>query len=134
MTLQCSMDHDLSNVFMDRHRIRQVLNNLLENALKFNHRGGVVRVTVTQEPASFDRMRISVSDTGPGIPGDQLDRIFERLYQIRNDALPSVAGLGMGLFISQELVKLHGSELSVQSHPGEGSTFYFTLLKIPEES
>ena len=129
ITLQYSMDPDLPNVFMDRHRIRQVLTNLLENALKFNHRGGTVKVTVIQEPTSVDRMRISVSDTGPGIPGDQLDRIFERLYQIRSDASPSVVGLGIGLFICQELVKLHGNMLSVESCPGKGSTFFFTLLK-----
>ncbi len=134
VTLQYSIAPHLPKVFMDQHRIRQVLNNLLGNALKFTERGGVVKVNVDDEVMNEDRVRISVSDTGAGIAADQLDRIFDRLYQIRDDDSPSAAGLGLGLFISQEIVKLHGGTLSVQSSLGVGSTFSFTLLKFEDST
>ncbi|MGB0911104.1 MAG: ATP-binding protein [Nitrospirales bacterium] len=129
VSLQCSLAPDLPYVFMDRHRIRQVLSNLLSNALKFSSKGGSVRVKVTDDVVNPDSVIIAVSDTGKGIPSEQVNQIFDRLYQIRNDHSPAVAGLGLGLFISQQLVKLHNGTLSVQSQIGEGSTFSFTLRK-----
>jgi len=130
--LEYSLAPDLPTVAMDQHRIRQVLNNLLGNALKYTPKGGKVKVEVTHDVVDEERVRIAVSDTGSGIANDQLEHIFDRLYQIRNDDSPSVAGLGLGLYISQELVKLHGGTLSVQSSPGTGSTFFFTLRKSPQ--
>jgi len=132
ITLEYSLAPDLPKVIMDQHRIRQILNNLLGNALKYTPREGTVRIEITDDDTDQQRVRIAVSDTGSGIAEDQLEHIFDRLYQIRNDASPSVAGLGLGLYISQELVKLHGGTLSVHSSPGSGSTFFFTLLKSPQ--
>ena len=132
VTLQYSLASDFPNVFMDQHRIRQVLNNLLSNAVKFTPKGGSVMVKVADEMPHTDRVVISVSDTGMGIPPEQLNQIFERLYQIRNNNSPAVAGLGLGLFVSQQLVKLHSGELSVHSRLGEGSIFSFTLRKAKE--
>ena len=84
-------------------------------------------IAASEETANPSFLTITVTDTGQGIEADQLSRIFGRLYQIRDDSSPSVAGLGLGLFIARELVKLHGGTLSVTSTPGVGSTFSFTL-------
>ncbi|MCA9472483.1 MAG: hybrid sensor histidine kinase/response regulator [Nitrospirales bacterium] len=127
VTLDCAVSPNLSAVFMDPQRIRQVLNNLLSNAIKFTPSGGFVTIAASEETANPSFLTITVTDTGQGIEADQLSRIFGRLYQIRDDSSPSVAGLGLGLFIARELVKLHGGTLSVTSTPGVGSTFSFTL-------
>ncbi|WP_447971302.1 ATP-binding protein [Nitrospira sp. M1] len=132
ISLNDSLPPDLPQVIMDQHRVRQILNNLLGNALKYTPKDGEIRVEVSDVVEDETRVKIAVSDTGPGIGKDQLEHIFDRLYQIRNDASPSVAGLGLGLFISQELAKLHGGTLSVHSSPGAGSIFFFTLLKSPQ--
>ncbi|GJL55646.1 MAG: hybrid sensor histidine kinase/response regulator [Nitrospirales bacterium] len=130
--LSYSLPSHLSTVIMDQHRVRQILNNLLSNALKYTSKDGEIRVEVTDDVEDETRVKIAISDTGPGIAKDQLEHIFDRLYQIRNDASPSVAGLGLGLFISQELAKLHGGTLSVHSSPGAGSVFFFSLRKSPQ--
>ena len=132
VTLQYSLLADDLSAFMDQHRIRQVLNNLLSNALKFTPKAGSVMVKVEEDVTNSDRVMISISDTGVGIRPEQLSQIFERLYQIRTYSSPAVAGLGLGLFLSQQLVKLHGGELTVNSKLGEGSTFSFTLRKAKE--
>ncbi len=130
VTLQYSLPADALSVFMDQHRIRQVLNNLLSNALKFTSKAGSVMVKVEEDVTNSDHVLISISDTGVGIRPEQLSQVFERLYQIRTNSSPAVAGLGLGLFLSQQLVKLHGGELTVKSKLGEGSTFSFTLPKV----
>ncbi len=132
VTLLNSLESDIPKVMMDRHRIRQVLNNLLSNAVKFTSKGGTVRVSLTNDATDRDCVVIEVADSGMGMPPEQLNHIFNRLYQIRNDQSPAVAGLGLGLFISQQLVKLHNGTLAVQSEPGEGSTFSFALRKADE--
>lgn len=105
----------------DPARILQVLTNLLGNAIKFTPAEGkvVVRVETIR-----NEIRISVSDTGPGIPADQLDAIFSRYLQVTKD---DRRGVGLGLYISKSIVHGHGGRIWAESRVGEGSTFCFTL-------
>lgn len=117
----------LPDALIDERRIAQVLVNLLTNALKFTPAGGEITVRVGDDPQRPDEIRVSVSDTGRGIPPAELGRIFDQLYQIRRDDATVQGGLGLGLYISQEVVKLHGGEIWVESTVGKGSTFSFTV-------
>ncbi len=125
--IQASLAPNLPTVMLDAQRIRQVLLNLLGNALKFSDGGGNILVSACEDSLCPGRVRISVQDTGIGIPKQQLKKIFERLYQVQEDPTASSPGLGLGLFICRELIKLHEGTLSVTSTLGEGSTFSFTL-------
>lgn len=117
----------------DCNRIIQVLSNLLGNAIKFTPQGGTITVTIAHDEVS-QRVSMSVADTGCGIAPEDLDRVFDRLYQVdeTGDELMG-AGLGLGLSIAQEIVALHGGEMAVESIFGEGSTFSFWLpTAIPD--
>ncbi len=112
-------------VTADRDRVGQVLTNLITNAVKYSPQADNVVVHIARDP---DHVRVSVQDFGIGIaPGDQR-RIFERFYRVNNGSKPaSQQGLGLGLFLSQEIVTHHGGHLWVESKQGQGSTFSFTL-------
>ena len=125
--IQTNLAPDLPTVMLDTQRIRQVLLNLLENALKFSPKGGNILISACEDPLCPGRVRISVQDMGIGIPKTALKRIFERLYQVQEDPMAAAPGLGLGLFICRELIKLHEGTLSVTSILGTGSTFSFTL-------
>ncbi|HEX7477238.1 MAG TPA: HAMP domain-containing sensor histidine kinase [Polyangiales bacterium] len=115
----------LPPVVLDPARILQVLVNLLSNAIKFTPTGGKVTVHVAR---IADELRFAVSDTGSGIPTDQLDAIFERFRQLnKNDR----RGLGLGLYISKCIVQGHGGRIWAESAKGAGSTVYFTLPLAP---
>ncbi len=128
---QIELSHDiepeLPEMMMDTHRIVQVLTNLIGNALKFTPAGGQVAVRVTELPPEQDGVLIAVHDTGRGIAPELRSRIFERLYQARAEDEVFEGGLGLGLYICREVVKLHRGEIWVESTPGQGSTFSFTL-------
>ncbi len=110
----------------DPTRVRQVLLNLIGNAVKFTKEGEVaVRVSVARREAASARIVFTVSDTGPGIPADKLQMIFEPFRQA--DILHSTAGAGLGLAISGKLAALMGGDIRVESRPGQGCTFYFTV-------
>lgn len=117
----------LPTVEIDESRIRQVLINLLNNALKYTPPEGRIALEVTEAPERPDWLRISVSDSGSGIPADQIDRIFDRLYQVTMDRVPLEQGMGLGLYISKQLVELHGGRIWVESEWGKGSTFTFEI-------
>jgi signal transduction histidine kinase len=105
----------------DQERILQVLSNLLGNALKFTPKGGRIDIAVE----SFEgAVRFGVTDTGPGIPAHSFGVIFERFGQA---AKQQRSGLGLGLYISKCIVEAHGGKIWVESPPGQGSSFYFTL-------
>jgi signal transduction histidine kinase len=127
--LQHVMAPQLPDVLIDERRIAQVLVNLLSNALKFTPAGGAITIWVGEDPQRPVDIRVSVSDTGRGIPPAELGRVFDQLYQIRQDDATVHGGLGLGLYISQEVVKLHGGEIWVESEVGKGSTFSFTVPK-----
>jgi PAS domain S-box-containing protein len=131
ISLSCDCQPDLPAVPLDQQRILQALTNLTTNAIKFTPAGGQIRLSLSQAPTDPKCLQVAVRDTGRGIPKDQLDMIFNRLYQVTGDdqSAESPRGLGLGLYICQELVQLHGGHIWVESEPGRGSTFTFTIPK-----
>jgi signal transduction histidine kinase len=117
---------DLPPVAGDAGRLQQVFDNLLGNAIKFSPDGG--RITVSVRDVG-ETAQVSVSDEGVGIPKDQQERIFERFYQVDGSARRHFAGVGLGLTIAKRIVEAHGGEIWVESVPGNGSTFHFTIPK-----
>ena len=111
----------------DVTRLRQVLVNLLSNAVKFTSRGEVV-LSVSQQPGKADAaLRFAVRDTGIGIPQDRIDRLFQPFTQADASTTRHYGGTGLGLAISKRLVEAMGGQMHVESKPGQGSTFWFTL-------
>jgi PAS domain S-box-containing protein len=111
----------------DPPRLRQVLVNLVENAIKYSPEGGRIEVRIADTP---DRLRIEVHDEGLGIPPSEQSRIFEKFYRLDADMTRGVGGSGLGLYISREIVEQMGGLLSVRSQRGTGSTFTVTLPRI----
>ena len=129
--LESKMVAGLPFVHADPDRILEVLVNLVDNAIKFTPSGGSVIVNACQVEGDPDFAYLSVADTGRGISPESLPLIFERLYQDPNSVDSSRKGLGLGLYITKELVNLHGGKIWVASQPGDGSIFSFTLRSIP---
>jgi signal transduction histidine kinase len=119
-----SMDTSLT-VWADPDRIVQVLNNLIGNAIKFTPALG--KVTVAAERDGNGWVQVSVADTGPGIPVEQTDKVFDEFYQIPQAVRPKIKGMGLGLTIAKKLLDMHGGKIWVQSELGKGSTFFFIL-------
>lgn len=117
---------NLPPILADGNRIAQVLTNLLTNAVKFTPRDGEVAV-IGQHLAGSRFVAVSVRDTGRGIAPEDLERVFERSYQTCDADRENEGGLGLGLAISREIVRLHGGEIQVRSASGKGSTFTFDL-------
>lgn len=111
-------------VTADRNRIEQVIINLLTNALKYSPKEGEITISIEQQDNSM--VKVSVKDNGIGIPADKIENIFDRFYRVENNS-PHLSGLGLGLYISSEIIKRHGREIGVESSPGQGSVFWFTL-------
>ena len=111
----------------DPARVRQVLTNLLDNAVKFTPDGGTIVVHVQRDPDRPGFVRASVRDSGPGLDRDASRRVFERLYQAGDHSDSSRKGLGLGLYISRELILAMGGRMWVDTAPGEGATFSFIL-------
>ena len=125
--LESKLEAGLAFVHADPDRILEVLVNLVDNAIKFTPSGGSVVVSASAVAADPQFAYFSVTDTGRGISAEALPLIFERLYQDGHAVDGSRKGLGLGLYISKELVNLHGGKIWAASHPGEGSVFSFTL-------
>jgi PAS domain S-box-containing protein len=125
--LEVSIPETVKPIETDVNKLKQVLINLIDNALKFTERGKI-SVGVSVDPVDFQPTRIDVSDTGKGIPPDQLDDIFEPFLQLPSEATQP-GGTGLGLSISRSLCDLLGYRLEVQSTPGRGSTFSVVLLE-----
>jgi signal transduction histidine kinase/CheY-like chemotaxis protein len=112
----------------DAGRIRQVMTNLVGNAIKFTSIGNIlIDVACESQDAARAMMRISVRDTGPGIPAGRLDSVFEKFSQVDGSTTRKYGGTGLGLAIAKQLVDLMGGSIAVSSRLGEGSTFSFTL-------
>ena len=115
----------------DPQALEQILTNLLDNAVKYTDAGGRIGVYVGGD----DRwVRVSVSDTGAGIPEEDLGRIFERFYRVDKARSRALGGTGLGLSIVKHLVQSMGGEIAVESEPGKGSTFTFSLPRAPSST
>ncbi len=119
-------------VYWDLDRINEVIGNLLSNAFKFTPRGGSVELTLAPVGAN---VRVSVRDTGAGIPPEQLPRIFEKFYQADNQGAARAAGSGLGLAIAKQIVEAHGGAIVCESKVGAGTTFAITLpARVPRRA
>jgi two-component system phosphate regulon sensor histidine kinase PhoR len=136
VTLRLDAPENLSSAVGDRERIRQVLVNLVENAIKYNNPGGWVAVIVS--PVSPNEVRIAVSDNGIGVAPQDIPRLTERFYRVDRSRSRDQGGTGLGLAIVKHILSAHGRSLLIESKPGHGSTFAFTLPvtsgQIPRES
>ncbi len=133
------LDLELPAVLIDSDKVQQVLVNLISNAIKFNRPDGHVLVRAELAPMRrpfeedffgeevADALRVSVSDTGIGIPEDQLGRIFDAFYQVDSSSTREHGGAGLGLSIVRKLIEAHGGEVWAESIVGVGTTFHFTL-------
>lgn len=132
LVLNADCPIDLPSIRADLPRLEQVLVNLIHNAVKFSPPGGEITLTAAKAPlaplgkgAGGEGILFSVRDTGPGIPADDLPRIFERFYRV--DRSRSGGGTGLGLSIAKHIVEAHGGTIWAESREGEGSTFYFSI-------
>ena len=124
---------NLDLVTLDRPRVKQILFNLLSNALKFTDEGGHVRIDATLH--GKDHFRLAVSDDGIGIRSEDIGRLFTEFEQLDTGTARRFGGTGLGLALTRSLVALHGGSIDVESEFGKGSTFRVTLpLAVSGES
>jgi len=116
-------------VLADNDRMRQVVSNLVDNAIKYGRPGG--RTSVSGRHLDDGRMEITVADDGPGIPRDSQERIFERFYRVDKARSREQGGTGLGLAIVKHVIQAHGGEVRIESEPGVGSKFIVTLPGVP---
>ncbi|HKV58982.1 MAG TPA: ATP-binding protein, partial [Ktedonobacteraceae bacterium] len=118
-------------LYVDPQRMKQVLNNLVVNAIKFTPPGGTV--TLRAQPYDEQFVMISVVDTGYGIPAEDRQHVFERFYQSNHSLQSRMGGYGLGLPIARLIVEQHGGVIDFDSTVNQGTTFYFTAPLYSEE-
>jgi PAS domain S-box-containing protein len=123
------LDPRLPIVSGDRDRLIQVVSNLVNNAVKYSPEGGTVRLTSRVEGRYA---LVSVTDTGIGIPPEEISHVFERFRRVRSGAAQSIPGTGLGLTIVKQIVEMHGGKIWVESAVSHGSSFHFTIPLAPE--
>ncbi len=124
LSVSIDLPDELPSVNIDSQRIGQVLLNLLENALAHTGKGDAVTVTAREQGKWVE---VTVSDTGEGIPSEDLPNIFDRFYRVDKSRTRATGSSGLGLTIARRLVEAHGGKINAQSEPGKGSRFYFTI-------
>jgi two-component system sensor histidine kinase GlrK len=117
----------LPDLYLDAGRMQQVLDNLLSNAVKFTPEGGTIRIVVAVQGEEQRWVEIRVSDTGQGIPAEDMTRIFDKFYQSSSHRQERQQGTGLGLTIARHIVEAHGGQIWAESRPGEGATFVVRL-------
>jgi signal transduction histidine kinase len=132
-TIEMKSDFDprLPIVVGDRDRLIQVVSNLVNNAIKYSPDGGTVTLSTRAEGGYA---LISVTDTGLGIPPDEIGHVFERFRRVRSGAAQSIPGTGLGLTIVKQIVEMHGGKIWVESAVGHGSAFHFTVPLAVEDA
>lgn len=126
ISITADIPGNLSPVLADREKLIIVMNNLLENALKFTPDGGSIVLSAKDDA---DSIEVRMKDTGIGIEKDKLEKIFDKFYQVDSTSRRKIGGLGLGLSIAGGIIRAHGSEIRVESEIGCGSTFSFKLKK-----
>ncbi len=131
ITLDVALEEDLPNVLGEPRAISHILQNLVENGIKYTPRGGRVELRMNRNDKKVD---IVVSDTGVGIPPEHIHRVFERFYRVDEGRSREVGGTGLGLAIVKHLVRKLGGDISVESEPDKGSTFFFDLPVVKDSN
>lgn len=129
LNVSLTIDSDIEKIRVDGRRIKQMIVNLLGNAVKFTPQGGQVGLEVSREGA--DAIRFTVWDTGIGIPGDKLQKLFKPFVQLDSSLSRQYNGTGLGLALVHHLAELHGGSVGVESQAGKGSRFFFTIPNPP---
>ncbi len=125
--LEYSIDPGLVYIKGDEQKIRQVLHNIVANAVKYSPQGGIIELTIAEHPESM--ILVSVRDEGIGIPSEKQEVIFRKFGRIESEDTRGIKGSGLGLWISREIIRAHGGEIWFESEPGNGTRFFFTLKK-----
>jgi PAS domain S-box-containing protein len=123
-TLSADFQENFPIICGDATRLRQVLDNLISNAIKYSPKGGAITIRGTYDDKS---VLMTVSDQGPGLPPDQLDRVFERFYRVDNALTNNTQGTGLGLYLAHAVITAHGGRIWASNNPGGGATFSFIL-------
>ncbi len=131
LVFSCRISSGLPDISVDGERIRQALENLLDNAIKFTPEGGRIDVSVGIAPGG-GALDISVQDSGPGIPADQLEQIFTMFYQVDATSTRRAGGLGLGLFIARGVARAHGGDVRMESEYGRGANCTMRIPLHPE--
>jgi len=125
VSISAELPTGLPLVFIDRDRIRQVLHNLIDNALRYTPAGGIIKIGATYTTPGW--VTVSVADSGGGIVPEDLPCVFDHFYKADRSRHRGHGGAGIGLAMVKQLVELHGGKVWVESQKGKGSTFFFTL-------
>ena len=123
-----SLEENTPDLIIDQERIKQVIVNLLNNAIKFSYEGSIITIFVRK---TGNYVLFEIQDFGRGIPKDKQDKIFEIFYQTDSERDRKFGGVGLGLAISRGIILSHGGNIWVESEPGKGSTFRLTLPITP---
>jgi signal transduction histidine kinase len=134
LTFTADVEADLPPVIADREKLSAVLENLVVNAIKFTPEGGRIMVSAQRDPsAPRPAVEIRVADTGIGIAPDQVEKVFTRFHQVDTSTTRRFGGVGLGLAIVKSIVEAHGSSIAVDSEPGRGSVFRFSLPVLEKQ-
>jgi signal transduction histidine kinase len=131
--LELDFPTDLPLVWGDEERLRQVMTNLVSNAIKYSPKGGIVRIggwvedDESARPSVKRRVVIYVADQGIGIPVQELPLVFDRFYRVDSTLRRGTAGSGLGLYLTKTIVEAHGGQIWARSEPNKGTTFFFAL-------
>lgn len=130
LRLECRVDKNVpKKICSDSNRLCQILENLLDNALKFTERGAIL---VSVSPESDHKIHFAISDTGIGVSQEMCDRVFQPFCQTDDSLTRRYEGMGLGLTISKKLVEMMGGQMWIESRPGKGTASHFTIQIEPE--
>ena len=138
ISINSQVEKELPCIYGDKERLGQVFSNLLSNAVKFTPPKGSINVNaslttiINENGTAVPHIKVSIADTGIGIPQESFDKIFEKFVQLNHRNIKSIRGTGLGLTISKDIIEQHGGRINVESEAGKGSTFTFTL-KVSEK-
>ncbi len=123
----------LPPILVDRAKIQEVIQNLVENAIKFNDKKEK-KVEISARPLKGEKfIRLEIKDNGPGIPSEEREKIFSKFYQIEESFTGQIEGAGLGLAVVKQVVEAHGGKVAVESRQGRGSKFFFTLPRVSDK-